>query len=146
MKKQVKPEFTIAVDSREQRPYKYDNAVCKYLKSGDYSIVGYEDKIAVERKTVQELFTCVGRDRKRFEREIIRLQNYDYAAIVIEGNLLDLVKPSAFSKVSPKVVFNTLISWSIKYGIHLFFAGSRKYARAVTYRILEKYYKNKEQL
>ncbi len=43
--------FTIVIDSREQRPYQFPGAVVKTLPTGDYSIVGLTDRVAIERKS-----------------------------------------------------------------------------------------------
>jgi len=136
------PPFVIAIDSREKLAYPFTAQTVKALDAGDYSIVGLEDRVAVERKRPAELFTCAGRERARFERELERLARFDYAALVIEGNVADLAVPSAFSRVNPRAVMNSLISWSVQYGIFVYFAGSREYARAITYRILEKFLKH----
>ena len=131
--------FTIVVDTREQKPYRFAGSVTKGLPAGDYSVLGLEGRVVVERKRVQELFTCAGVDRKRFERELERLSRYDYAAVVIEGRLSDALEPSPFSKVSPKAVVSSLVSWSVKYGVHVFFADDRRLARALTLKILCKF-------
>lgn len=136
-------DFTIAIDSRERHPYKFEGSVIKTLKTGDYSIQGFENQITVERKQPQELFLCVGRERDRFTHEMERLAEFDYAALVIEGDLKTLLEPSPFSRVSPKTVLNSLISWSVRYGVHIFFASDRSHARALVYRILEKYAKHR---
>jgi ERCC4-type nuclease len=136
-----KNRFDIVVDTREQRPYKFKDAVTKTLKTGDYSILGMENKIAVERKSKQDIYGSMGKARVRFKREIERLSKYDYSAIVIESDLKHLLIAPAFSHMNPRSVVNSLISWSIKYGIFVYFASDRKHARGLTYRILEKYWK-----
>jgi DNA excision repair protein ERCC-4 len=139
-------EVIIAIDTREQRPYRFSKSVVETLETGDYSVAGLEDRVAVERKRPQELFLCAGRDRERFVRELERLARFDYAALVIEGSLKTLLEPSAFSRVSPKAVLNSLVSWSIRYGVHIFFADSRRLSRALTYRILEKYSRYRQEV
>jgi len=138
--------FTIVVDTREQLPYDFANCIKKSLASGDYSIEGLEQKIAIERKTKQDIYQSVSKERKRFKKEAERLQEYQYAAIVIECTLSDLLEPPPFSEVSPRVVINTLISWSIKHKLHIFFASSREHARGLVYRLLEKFWLNRSEL
>ena len=137
-----KQQITVVIDSREQKPFRFENSVVKALDSGDYSLLGYEDRISVERKTHADLFASLGKGRRRFERELQRLSKLDYAAIVIETGLPSLMRQPPFSQMNPKSVVNTLLSWSIKYGVHVFFAGDRKHAKALTYRILEKYHRH----
>lgn len=143
MRKKDKKELTIIIDSREQHPYEFQDAITKTLKSGDYSIEGLEDRITIERKDKQDAYASLGRGRVRFEKELKRLSKYEYAAIVIECDLPSFLEPPAFTRMKPKAAVNSLISWSVKYGVHIFFASNRKYAKAITYRILEKFFKHK---
>lgn len=135
-------DFTVVVDTREQKPYRFRNAVTKTLKAGDYSVEGMERRIAVERKSKQDAYSSLGKGRARLQREFRRLAEFEYAAVVIEASLSDFLRPPAFSKMVPKAAVNTLVSWSITYGVHVFFADGRRLARALTYRILEKYAKH----
>ena len=134
-------ELVVAIDTREQKPYQFPRSEVKTLATGDYSIVGFEDRIAVERKRLEELFTITGRDRERFERELERMTGLDYAAIVIEADLPQILRGAAFSHVAPKAVIVSLVSWSIRYRAHVFFAGDRRHANALTCRLLEKYWR-----
>jgi ERCC4-type nuclease len=81
--------FRIVVDTREQAPLRFGAwpTVAAGLRTGDYSIEGFEDRVAVERKGLSDLFTCVGRERPRFERELVRLAAMDYGAVVLEATL-----------------------------------------------------------
>ncbi len=145
MKKKIEKEFTIVIDSREQNPYRFQDAVTKALKSGDYSILGFEDRITVERKTKEDAYASLGAGRARFEKELTRLSEYDYSAIVIESTLTNFLQAPAFTRMKPKAAINSLISWSVKYGVHIFFASDRRHAKAVTYRILEKFFKHRRE-
>ncbi|MGQ9589922.1 MAG: HNH endonuclease, partial [Planctomycetota bacterium] len=134
--------FVVAVDTREQRPYRFPLSETRSLKTGDYSIVGLEDRVAVERKRLEELFTITGRDRERFKRELERMAKLDYAAIVVEADLPQILQGAAFSHVSPKAVIGSLVSWSIRYRAHVFFAGDRRHGNALTRRLLEKFWRH----
>lgn len=104
------PDPVIVIDRRERKPYSFANVprrhgepnhpqevktVTRTLTTGDYSIVGLEDEIAVERKSPQDLFGTLGQHRARFEREIQRLNQMRYAAVVIEADWSDLMRPQA---------------------------------------------------
>ncbi len=143
MGKKIKPQMTVVIDSRERRPYEFPNAVVRGLPTGDYSVEGLEDKVTVERKEKSDCYSSLGTNRKRFKRELERMAGFDYAAIVIECSLADFLNPPPFSKLSPKAAINTLISWSVQYGVHIHFAEDRLFARGIAYRILEKYWKHK---
>ena len=137
--------FVVVVDTREQKPYRYGRSLRGTLPAGDYSIRGLESRVAVERKEKADAYGSLGRGRARFEREVARLSAYDYAAVVIEADLADFLEAPAFSGMRPRAAVNTLVSWSVKYGVHVFFAGSRPLARALTYRILEKFWKHRRE-
>ena len=67
---------TIVVDTREQKPYGFNGEIPttkQALKAGDYSVVGFEDQIMVERKSLSDLVRCVGSDRRRFMKQMKRL-------------------------------------------------------------------------
>jgi hypothetical protein len=53
---------TILIDTREQRPFRFTRyevqTVRQFLPSGDYSVGGLEDRIAIERKGPGDLLNC----------------------------------------------------------------------------------------
>ena len=71
----VAPPLPVIVDSREQVPYLfkyYDAAVTvQGLPTGDYSLAGYEGRVAVERKELDDLVGCLTVGRERFEKELV---------------------------------------------------------------------------
>ena len=83
-------DFTIAIDTREQQPYAFVGAVTKTLPTGDYSIVGLEDRVTVERKSKVDAYGSLGHGRARFRREFERLSRLDYAGVVIEDTVQGL--------------------------------------------------------
>ncbi len=54
------------------------------LKSGDYSLWGCHDRIAVERKSPSDFLGTLSQGRDRFERELARLNEMEFAAVVVE--------------------------------------------------------------
>lgn len=142
----TKAKPTIVIDTREQLPYKFKDSVTKTLKSGDYSLLGLESSVAVERKTKKDAYGSCGKNRVRFEKELVRLSLFDYSAIVIEASLSSLLTPPPYSRMSPLVVVNSFVSWSVKYGIHVFFASNRKCSRNLVQLILGKYWKYRREV
>ena len=143
----TRPEPIVAIDTREQKPYRFPRSEPRALPSGDYSIVGFEDRIAIERKTKKDAYASLGRGRARFERELERLAKLDYAAVVVEASLPDFLEVPAFSRMNPKAAVRSMIAWAVKYRVGVFFAGDRRHGKAVTLALLEKYwtYQAKEQ-
>jgi len=86
------PKPTLIIDSMEQRPYSFrpfrkwfSRIERRKLPAGDYSIGGLEDRVAVERKSLQDLFNCCSpyHSREAFVRACERLSKLDFAALVI---------------------------------------------------------------
>lgn len=133
--------FVIAIDTREQQPYAFADAVVKTLPTGDYSIVGLENRVTIERKSKVDAFGSLGQGRARFRREFERLALYDYAAVVIEDTLPGFLHRPAHSKMNPRAAICSLLAWSIRYRVQVHFAGDRDHARALTHKLLQMYWK-----
>lgn len=83
----LQPEAVVAiVDSREQTPLDLSplRTVPGSLCTGDYSLLGLEHVVRIERKSLQDLVACVGRNRDRFDREVQRLLGFPVRLLVIE--------------------------------------------------------------
>lgn len=137
--------FVIVQDSREQTPYSFPGyaTVIKGLPSGDYSVEGYESEVAIERKEIGDAYGSIGHGHERFEKELIRLAAMKYAAIVIESSLTNFLIAPEYSALNPKAAIGSLLAWSTKYRLPIFFAGDRAHGQAVTLKLLEKWYKYK---
>ncbi len=144
-------KFTIIIDSREQRSYTFQGikpeppaTIIQGLKTGDYSVQGMEHLVCAERKSLTDLFGSVGNGRARFEREMVRMSEMQYGALIIEAQLSTIfTNPPSRSKMNPRSVFRTLISWSQKYNVHVWPVWDREAAEKVTYLILKRFYDDK---
>jgi len=59
----------ILIDTREQQPYDFDTPFeMGTIPIGDYSIRGLENHIAIERKELNDLISCLTTGRERFEK------------------------------------------------------------------------------
>ena len=86
-------DLKIIVDSNEQLPYKFQTpSIRAKLPTGDYSLKGFEDKISIERKELNDLIGCLTDGRDRFERELQRGMELDYFALVVEVSLSDIAE------------------------------------------------------
>lgn len=138
MRREEEEEIEVVIDTREQRPYVFPRARVATLKTGDYSIVGFEDRIAIERKSLEDLFGSLGGGRERFEREFERMAGLEYAALVVESSLPRILEGAPHSpRMSPIAVAATLASWSIRYGVHVWLASDRPHGNAITLRLLK---------
>lgn len=130
----------IKIDTREQQPYEFDNpSEVGSIPIGDYSICGLENHIAIERKGLNDLVGCLTIDRDRFERELFKGKALDYFALVIEASLTDLANGRYRSETNPKSAIQSLLAFSVRYRLPVWFCESRKYAQRVTESLLCKY-------
>lgn len=81
--------FVVKVDTREKsgwwfpEDYYCDGSLRATLKTGDYTIVGWEDKLTIDRKgKISEL--CTNLVQPRFEREMERMASFETAIILME--------------------------------------------------------------
>jgi len=135
----------IKIDSREQKPYEFENSEVGPIPVGDYSLVGLENHIAVERKTLDDLIGCLTAGRDRFERELFKGRSLDYFCLVIECSLSDLANGNYRSQMGPKSAVQSLLAFSIRYRLPVFFCENRKYGQRVTESLLCKYAREIEQ-
>lgn len=131
-------------DSREQLPYSFDrwpvSVQVSGIPTGDYSINGFEDKIAVERKSLNDLVSCLmGKNRDRFEKELTRARSYQVFAVVIEANLFQIMGKQYHSVMNPDAVMQSITAFYIRYGVPFLFAGDRSGGEYVTFSLLQKY-------
>lgn len=66
--------------------------VTKGVKTGDYTIEGYEKVMCIERKgSATEFFGNFFDDFKRFEKELERMRRFPVAAIVLEFDFYEVI-------------------------------------------------------
>jgi hypothetical protein len=145
----------IICDTREQYPLplngldyiEYSQAA---LKTGDYSVLGLESVITVERKrNPAELSNNLFKDKARFARELERMASFREAHVVLCFSLEDMLKypydkqsglPQYVRKqirVTGKALLKRLLELQREYPyVHWWFAGSEKHAVEITLAIL----------
>ncbi len=119
-------EPTIIVDTREQEGYSFSlPSVRKKLEAGDYSIVGFEEKVAVERKSLPDFIQTIIRERKRFYKELEKLSKYSAACIVVEANFRDLIEGHYRSGAHANALIGAVASISVGF-IPVYFCSDRQ--------------------
>lgn len=138
----MKSEPVIIIDTREQNPLLFGNLPTKVgtLDAGDYSIDGLTHLIAVERKGLDDLLACCGRERDRFKRELQRLRAYRFRLLVIEADAATLESGVRGgtpwrSTLKPTHVLGSLAAWTAQYGLPVWLAGTHEAAG----RFVERY-------
>jgi DNA excision repair protein ERCC-4 len=135
----------ILIDTREQKPFSFDafpgaTTETATLAAGDYSLPGFEDRAAVERKSLDDLIGCLmGSNRDRFERELARTRHYDLFAVVVEASLDDLARGHYKSQMKAHSAAQSLFAFQVRYRLSIVWAGNRHRAEYCTFSLLEKY-------
>lgn len=152
--------FVVLRDSREKAPWGFTGIntdadlghrsllvrkeYC-YLPTGDYSIEGAADRIAIERKSIEDLFGTLGQHRDRFENELERLAAMEFAAVIVEADWRTiLLHPPDRSRLNPKTVLRSVLAWQQRFkNVHWLMMGERRLAEVTCYRVLERFWKDK---
>jgi ERCC4-type nuclease len=133
----------VVFDQRENKPWPLPGVETEetHLETGDYTVKGFEDRFAVERKSIDDLTRSVGTDRDRFEAEIRRAQEMDEFVVVIEGSKQDVLDHDYYSQIHPNAVIGTVEKWPLKYGtLDFIWAGDREQAGQQCLRLLDRWY------
>ena len=125
------------IDTREQLPL--DLAPLRTepgtLPTGDYSLRGLEHLVCIERKSLDDLLGCVGRDRERFERELMRMMAYPVRVLLVESTWGEIELGQWRSKVTSSQAMGSLIGWAAM-GIQLAMVGDHSRAGRFASRLL----------
>jgi hypothetical protein len=180
------PPFTIAIDSNEGHPWTFQGIMCdpkqaqtingeRHLREigpeiewkslgryphsrGDYSIVGLESHVAIERKSVEDAWgTFLGYGGEKedvsrtemFERELANLADMEAAAVFIEASIQNcMAQVPTYSHKPPAVLSKTfhrrVIALIQDYGVPFMFWDTRRLAEISAYRYLERFYRKWE--
>ena len=158
MPRLILPTYTVVRDTREQdgygwtfsahlpdhRPPKCDGMITDTLQTGDYSLVGYTDVLAIERKSsFSELWgNYSSKKRPAFEAEMERMSTIKHPYIIIESSftpdIMELSPPQFIKGVPGKSFVRWLMYLSAKYGVHIIPAGAcgRKIAQMICEEIV----------
>lgn len=133
------PDPMVLVDSREQTPLplflNHPNWIGgerrTKLAVGDYSIVGMEDLIALERKSMSNIISSTMVNRERFIRSCARLAGFRWKAILIEATYEDMKSPywhieDLVTQAHPNAVCGTLDAIEAKFGIPVLYASRNR--------------------
>lgn len=123
-------DIVVGVDSRERTPPAIDLHLPTQrvkLQTADYTVLGLEQLVRVERKSLQDLVMCVGRERERFDRCIERLRHFPLAVLVIEASESSVELKQYRGEVSPNAVLGSVHAWRAK-GINIDWAGNSQTA------------------
>lgn len=130
----IPDNFVLITDTREQKPLfarmpKGLTIQSAKLDNGDYSVKGFESIFAIERKQISDLFPYCSTEREKTVKKMERFKEISlkggWVGLVIENRESDIYQFQHFTKVHPEVIRGALTSFSIRYGVHVYFAGNR---------------------
>jgi hypothetical protein len=147
--------FTIIIDTREQIPWEFGfhNTAKKKLDTGDYTIEGFENILAIERKkSVSEIATNLS--ESRFSDVLDRLSKIKHPYMVFEFSLDEVYSFPVGSDIPKKLwdklrisgnyIIKRLIEIQLKYNIQVVFCGdsdnAEKFSASLMKRIYEQYH------
>lgn len=152
------PEMCLIVDCREQNsPLFLDRTAPKglmvvrdTLKNGDYGLKGFP-AFAIEKKYHGDLFSYCTKEyeaktRPKMERFRKMVDADGWVGLVIENRMSDIFKWQDYTDSSPEAVRWALISFSLRYHVHVHFAGNRENTARWILENAVKYYKIMKEL
>lgn len=148
----INNDFTIIVDTREQKPwsFEYQATANHKLDTGDYSIDGYQHLLAIERKrNVAEFANNI--TEKRFKDVVDRLSKIKHSYILFEFDMEDVMRYPIGSdipkrlwdkiRISPAYILKHIIDLQTDHNIKILFCNNSDYAEKVALSIMKKVYK-----
>jgi ERCC4-type nuclease len=151
-----KDPFIIIVDTREQIPWEFGfhDTAKKKLDTGDYTIEGFENILAIERKkSVSEIATNLSENR--FTDVLNRLSKIKHPYMVFEFSLDEVYSFPVGSDIPKRLwdklrtsgnyIIKRLIEIQLKYNIQIVFCGdsdnAEKFSASLMKRIYEQYHR-----
>lgn len=161
----IRSPFDVVIDDREKLRFGFPNIKgdardghkrievatrIQRLLTGDYTFglpdgPSYENEIVVERKSLGDGYSTFIHRRTEFEAELERANELKFAAVVLECSWHQLAyEPPPQSRINPKCVMRSIFAWMQRYPrVHWLPMGSRAMAEVTTYRLLERFYRDR---
>ncbi|MEE8373708.1 MAG: ERCC4 domain-containing protein [Dehalococcoidia bacterium] len=132
-------EFT-----EQHNGYEMEPMLRQHMLTGDYSLVNPEGRtleghVVVERKAFPDMLGCISSSRERWEANLDRLSRIESPHIVVEGSWTEILRGNyEHTRVNPNAVAGSILSWSYRYGVSIWFADTRRQGKLMTRWILTK--------
>lgn len=133
-KPKLEPNFTILYDKQEKHPWSLPYPMERvHLATGDYTIKGFEDIIAIEKKSgLLELFSDLAVSyRPTFKRFLHKLSRYPIKCIVVQHPLRIQTlracvhtlnqKSNGKARMTEETIYYWVAEISLKYDIPILF-------------------------
>jgi DNA excision repair protein ERCC-4 len=139
---------TFVVDSREQQPYSFDPRLVQVVRAplpaGDYSLLGFENRVSIERKSLPDLVATLFHARERFRRELLRMQQLQLGMVVVEANLEDVMLGRYPNAVHPNALLGAVVAVHVEYRVPVMFLASRQVAVRFVEALLLRFHRRAE--
>lgn len=140
----AKPLPVIIVDQQEKLPLtryfdpKLVRVESAHLETGDYSLAGATELLAIERKGLGDLLSCITSDRERFMDQMRRLKNYPTRFLIVEATR-EQIEAEVYSRnVRSSSVVNSLLGVAVRWNICVQYCdGPKEAARMVQWVCLK---------
>ena len=127
----IPPDMVVIVDTREQnsplliKPPKGLTIIRDTLTDGDYGIRGLP-LFAIERKFMGDLFPyCateqIAKTKPKMLRFLEMIKKGGWVGLAIQERESDVFRRQQFTKISPESVRAALVSFEVRYGVHVYF-------------------------
>lgn len=149
--------FTIIIDTREQKPWLFSNHATAHIKldTGDYSIDGLQNIVAIERKrNVAEIANNI--TEKRFKDVVDRLSKIPHAYLLLEFDMSDVMSYPIGSdiprklwskiRISPNYIIKHLVDLQVDHNIKIIFCGSASNAEKIALSLMRKIYQENKNI
>jgi len=129
----------------------------KGLKTGDYSFFGpirpgeqiewWDDNdFCLERKSLPDALSTFTDGRQRFEHELSRMAEFNFAAVVLEFSHYQMMhKIPDDRKVKPQTLDESIRAWRQRYGVHFLFNENRAFAELNALREMRRFWNDQRE-
>jgi ERCC4-type nuclease len=111
------PKATVIVDTREQNPFSFSRfrgwfagVKHKALRVGDYSVVGLEDVVTVERKDLPDLIHSFTSGRAVFVKRLREMSRFPHRLLVVTAALSEVKSPYGGVSIDPNRITQSLVA------------------------------------
>mgnify|MGYP001573829355 CR=1 FL=1 len=143
----------LIADTREKIQWTFTSSTyiteirSKKLDTGDYSVVGYEDKLTFERKrSVAEIATNL--TEKRWPDVLARLAKFKHKFIICEFSIADILDyplnsgipryKLKYIRIKPPFILSCLAKIQVDYQIPIIYAGNTQCAEIIVENIIKR--------
>lgn len=158
-------DFTILEDTREKKPWSFSffgaEQTRTVVKTGDYTIEGYEDKITIDRKrSIAEIYQNLFKEYPRFKKEMERMETmesyivceFPYSDVLDFPHSMPLIWSAKAKKKMPmnlrfesKDIINRIDMIHERHGVQFIYCDTRREAESTAFKILKEFYEKTQE-